>query len=236
LKTLIELHTKNALLNIENSEFTNQPNEHSEILGLDQEQANLMISAIEIRKKNAKDIMIKFKDAYLIDYDKKLGERDIQEILEKGFSRIPVYYESNNNILGILRLKNLIGRDFSNEKSLRDLNMKLKMPLIISPNLKIIELLREFIKGRSHMAIITNDVEMFQNKLGLNSANSLKNNILLESEKYCDKESIIEGIITLEDVIENMINLQIFDEDDYEKMAKIRECRKKSSLKPILGN
>jgi len=175
-----------------------------------------MISAIEIRKKSVRDLMINVKNVFMIDFNQKLYEKNIQEILEKGFSRIPVFSKSKNNLLGILRIKQLIGKDFSSPKSLNDLGVDLKLPLIISPDQKIIELLREFIKGKSHIAIVTNDVENLQNKLNKNFYNFKKNGI--EYNKIKKKDSItIEGIISLEDVIENLINLEILDEDDYEK-------------------
>ena len=70
------------------------------------------------------------------------------------------------------------------------------------------------------MAFITENVEKLQVKLGLNRTNSLlvENKFLLPSKGDLGIE--ILGIITLEDVIENVFNLEILDEDDYEKIKK----------------
>jgi len=252
LKTLIELHTHNALAQLENKEVLADQKHQADgaegsIMGLNEEQANLMISAINIHKICAKDLMINYSKAFMLDSEKLLGENELCEILEKGFSRIPVYSGSKSNLLGLVRLKQLVGKDFSVPKSLKDFNIKLQMPLVIHPSLKMIDLLREFIQGKSHMAVVTRDVEMLQNKLllGLNKLDndSLKSRhqkelILLNKATKWEHESIIiEGIVTLEDVIENMINLEILDEDDYEKkygksiLQKIRTNFQQRSIK-----
>lgn len=242
MKTLIELHTHNALAklnyphrssivsiqppeaNIKIKELI--PNEDNSI-GLNEEQVNLMISALEMKKKCARDIMIKFDETYMLDYDKPIGMSELQSILDKGFSRIPVYSGSKNNLLGLLRIKQLVGVDFSIPCSIKDLNIKLKKPLIIHPETKIFEILKEFKKGKSHMAVITPNVELMQNKLGLTRSNSAEHEFLVDIDKNFKMNEIIniEGILTLEDVIENLINLEILDEDDYDKMIRKKNIK-----------
>ena len=65
------------------------------------------------------------------------------------------------------------------------------------------------------MAFITEQVDRLQKKFGLSRTNSISNNLIIFNKT---KEITILGIITLEDVIEHMFNLEIYDEDDYEKM------------------
>lgn len=127
LKALIELHTINALekmniiekkiekehsnansslkntqmssghINIE-SDYTHNSN----ALGLNQEQANLMISAIDMNERKAIELMIPLKNTFMISYDDNLDKFKIGLILDKGFSRIPVYAnDDRNDILGI---------------------------------------------------------------------------------------------------------------------------------------
>ena len=220
LKALIELHTFNALKEI-------QHEHEGDKMGLHDLQANMMISAIEIKDKKVIELMIPIKNVFMIDQDEILDKFKLNLILDKGYSRIPVYNNHNRNDLeGLLRIKSLIGVDFNQNKTLRQLGIALKKPLVISPRLSMIDLLREFRKGKSHMAIITEQVEELQSKLGLNRSNSLKkensmSNKMLSSDD--GKDIKILGIITLEDVIEKMINLDILDEDDYEKMAKLKK-------------
>ena len=193
-------------------------NNNSSKLGLNDEEANLMISALEIREKKAIEIMIPISNTYKIDYDLKLDQKILKQILSYGYSRIPVYANHNQyDILGLVRIKQLVGLDYYDNKSLREFGIKISSPLVIHPGLGLIDLLREFRKGKSHMAFVTEQVEKFQSKFGLTRTNSSMKIINLKDRKGKSNEKIL-GIITLEDVIEHMFNLEIFDEDDYEKM------------------
>lgn len=227
LKALIELHTINSLQKMHSHEkgedhninHQSQDNPNTdENLGLNQEQANLMISAIDMKAKKAIELMIPMKNVFMIDYDEILDKFRFGLVIEKGFSRIPVYSNHDrNDIVGLLRIKQLTGIDFNQNKSLRQLGINLKKPIVISPRLSLLDLLREFKKGKSHMAFITEQVEQLQQKLGLNRSNSIDQTMPDHQGK---KNVTILGIITLEDVIEKMINTEILDEDDYERIKR----------------
>jgi len=193
-------------------------------MGLNDEQANLMISALEIKEKKVLSFMIPIKQVFMIDYDDILDKYKLSHILDKGYSRIPVYSNHNkNDIVGLLRIKQLIGVDFNQNKSLRQLGIELRKPIVVSPFVSIIDLLREFRKGKSHMAFITEQVEDLQNKFGLSRSNSIKRDftkVFLYGNEFELSNIFVLGIITLEDIIEKMINLDILDEDDYEKVTK----------------
>ena len=186
-------------------------------LGLNEEQANLMISAIEMKEKKAIEVMIPISKTYMISYDDPIDNVKLSVILERGYSRIPVYGGSNpSDILGLVRIKQLIGIDLSEKKSMREHGIQLKLPLIIPPKLNLLDLLREFKKGKSHMAFITEQVKELQSKL--NNIDKKFKNINKRENNNIDIKVL--GIITLEDIIERLINIEILDEDDYEDMHK----------------
>ena len=136
-------------------------------------------------------------------------------------SRIPVFTNKNeNDIIGLLRIKQLLTVDIIQSRSLREIGVHLKPPLVIHPSMNLVDLPREFRQGKSHMALITEQVEKLQSKLGLNRTNSLavENKYLYPSKG--DLGIIILGIVTLEDVIENIFNLEIVGEEEYEKIRK----------------
>jgi metal transporter CNNM len=83
-------------------------------MGLNQEQANLMISAIDMKDRKAIELMIPLKNTFMISFDDALDKFKLGLILDKGFSRIPVYANDNrNDIVGIFYVSNF--RYFENQ-------------------------------------------------------------------------------------------------------------------------
>lgn len=194
-------------------------------LGLNDEQANLMVSAIEMKDKNAIELMIPINLTFVTSYDEKIDNIRLSVILEKGYSRIPVYAGSDsNNIIGLVRIKQLIGIDFTNNKSMRQHGIQLKKPLCISPRTSLLELLREFRKGKSHMAFISESPKELSRKLDITCG------ITKGDVKDIKSNTQVLGIVTIEDVIEKMINSEIYDEDDYDDMKKDNKLAGKSKF------
>ena len=119
--------------------------------------------------------------------------------------------------------------------------------------MNLLDLLKEFRHGKSHIAFITENIEGLQNKLGLNRRNSVLHPALINEELLKQfysgststktsgpkepKEDIkVLGIITLEDVIEEMINIQILDEDDYEDQKKTSSSNTNNRRKTVKAN
>jgi putative hemolysin len=107
-----------------------------------------------------------------IDINAKL-EDILDKVLESGFSRIPVYKDKPDNIVGVINMKDLL--NISANRELFVLQDIIYPPAFIQGNKKITELLREFQKGHSHLAIIT------------------------------DPNGRLEGLVTLEDLIEEIV-------------------------------
>jgi len=80
-------------------------------------------------------------------------------------------------------LKDILGIDFDNYESIKDKGINLRKPLVIHPDMNLLDLLKEFRKGKSHMAFITEEVEAIQKKLGLNKSNSVIPASILKMDK-----------------------------------------------------
>ncbi|MDU9048142.1 MAG: hemolysin family protein [Candidatus Electrothrix sp. Rat3] len=183
-----------SLTGLRRSPDTTQELEH-EIQGLleDGEEQGLISSHEEqlinsifhFRATIASEIMTPSAEIVRIDVNSSVQEA-VTLINGEGYTRIPVYNGSQDNIVGILHAKDLL-RTFSEENNPdKHLENHLNLPMIISESKPITELLREFQAKKNHMAVVT------------------------------DEFGGVRGLITLEDVIEEIVG-EIDDEHDQEE-------------------
>ena len=108
LKVLIEMHTHDALkkFNVIDDEEGAEERKHiREDIGLNEEQANLMISAIEMNQKLVFQKMIPIEKVVMFDYNTTIY--DSKDLDSKGYSRVPIFEGSKNNIVGIFIIYSL---------------------------------------------------------------------------------------------------------------------------------
>ena len=140
---------------------------------LDEGEAELVRSAISFNDIEAHEIMTPRVDVFAIDIADNI--KDI--IQDEEFfvhSRIPVYEDSIDNIIGILPVKKLAKLVFSGEENI-DIKKLLYKPIVIPRNRQILELLQEFKKTKTHIAVII------------------------------DEYGGTEGIVTMEDILEEIV-------------------------------
>lgn len=183
-----------SLAGLRRSPDTTQELEH-EIQGLleDGEEQGLISSHEEqlinsifhFRATIASEIMTPSAEIVRVDINSSVQEA-VALINGEGYTRIPVFSGSQDNIVGILHAKDLL-RTFSEENnSERHLKNYLNPPMIISESKPVTELLREFQAKKNHMAVVT------------------------------DEFGGVRGLVTLEDVIEEIVG-EIDDEHDQEE-------------------
>jgi gliding motility-associated protein GldE len=119
-----------------------------------EEETKILKGIIKFTDLDVKEIMKARLDVVAVDM--KTGFRELlNTITESGFSRIPVYEESFDNIKGILYIKDLLshldkGDDFEWQKLLRD-------AFFVPENKRINDLLQEFQERKIHMAIVVDE-------------------------------------------------------------------------------
>lgn len=121
----------------------------------------------------------------VICYDITIGYKELMtDLTEQGYSRLPVYRESLDSVIGVLYLKDLL--PYSEQE---DLNWQklLRSPYFVPENKKLDDLLKEFQEMKMHMAIVV------------------------------DEYGGTSGIVTLEDIIEEIVG-EITDEYDDESI------------------
>ncbi len=121
--------------------------------GINAQESDLIRSAIEFNDLEAKDILVPRVDVVSIDCETNLDEVD-KIFMETRYSRLPVYKDSIDNIIGILHEKDFIkhrnDEDFSLEKAV-------KPTIFVVSTTKISAVLRQFQKSKSHMAVVSGE-------------------------------------------------------------------------------
>ncbi|XP_030057526.1 metal transporter CNNM4 isoform X2 [Microcaecilia unicolor] len=161
--------------------------------GLVQEELNMIQGALELRTKTVEDVMTQIHDCYMISSDAVLDFNTMSEIMESGYTRIPVYEEERTNIVDILYVKDLAFVDPDDCTTLKTITKFYNHPIhFVFHDTKLDSMLEEFKKGKSHLAIVQK----------------------VNNEGEGDPFYEVVGLVTLEDVIEEIIKSEILDESD----------------------
>ena len=118
---------------------------------IDSDNASIIHGAIDISEKTVYDIMVPRVDMVAIPISATLAEIE-QTFVETQYSRIPVYNEDKDDILGILNYKDLMIAQYSG----KEFNIKklIKEPLKVTKTMKVDELMRIMQKEKKHIAIV----------------------------------------------------------------------------------
>lgn len=121
---------------------------------LEEDEAEMVRGAIDLHNIEAHEIMTPRVDVFAIDV-----EESVVDILKKPdlftHSRIPVYEETIDHIVGVLTLKALYRSLLKGEETnIRDLCYK---PLFVSSNLIVTDLLNEFRESKTHIAVVIDE-------------------------------------------------------------------------------
>ncbi|MCC8192889.1 MAG: hemolysin family protein [Ruminococcus sp.] len=167
---------------------------------LEEQESNLVRSALEFDETQVEEILIPRVNVIAIDKNE-----DIEKIkdcfFENSYSRFPVYDESIDNIIGILHQNDFCKAYLNGE---RDIASLLKKPLFVSEYQKISDTLKAMQKEKVHMAVVL------------------------------DEYGGTSGIVTLEDIIEELVG-EIYDESDDEDNSFIKVAENKYDVSADLS-
>jgi Mg2+/Co2+ transporter CorB len=140
---------------------------------------------LDIRNMVTGDIMIHRSKVFAINIDTP-NEKLLKTALASNHTRIPIWEKTPDNIIGILHIKDLVRKIHGAKINEKDINVRslLKTPIFVPDNALLTQQLQIFKEGQSHLACVV--------------------------DEYGD----LQGIITMEDVIEEVFG-QIYDEHDY---------------------
>ncbi|GJD11048.1 Metal transporter CNNM2 [Galdieria sulphuraria] len=171
---------------------------------LTSDEYHIVESALALKDKKVKDIMTPAEHVFMLDVDQKLDRKLTREIAKNGHSRIPLYDGNRNNVVALLLVKGLISYNPSEKLPIRvfvskhaEDQLAVTAPLYVSDQTNVETLLGEFQRGHSHMAIVY--------------------------DKPHDRHRKFLGVVTLEDIIEEILQEEIIDEtDQYQDMTSMK--------------
>jgi putative hemolysin len=123
--------------------------------GIPVEAAEMLENVVEFRTTDVGEIMTPRTDVEGIEHTNDL--REIRKfVLESGRSRIPVYEENIDHIIGILYVKDLVSF-FGADTNSFDLRKILRQPIVVPDTKPVQELLRDFQRSEVHMAVVIDE-------------------------------------------------------------------------------
>ena len=172
---------------------------------IDEQESSLIRSAIEFSEQEAIDILTPRIDIVGVSHD--ATKEEIAQVFEEtNYSRLPVYKESIDHIIGILYQKDFYNLD-DEETSFEHI---IRPALFITESKKIGELLQELQNKKSHIAIVLDE---YGGTTGIVTLEDIleelvgeiwdeHDEVINEIEKISDTEYIVHGSTNLEDLFE----------------------------------
>lgn len=164
------------------------------INNLEPDEVNIISGALKLKQIQISEIMTRIEDVYMLDANAVLDFDTIQAVVEKGYSRVPVHESGNReNIVGVLFAKDLALVDPDDKTPVQTMISFYNHEHLTFPDKTTLDAaLNEFKTGKSHMAIVKRFID----------------------DEDRDPYWEIVGIVTLEDVIEEIMQMEINDETD----------------------
>ncbi|MBX5471352.1 MAG: HlyC/CorC family transporter [Acetobacteraceae bacterium] len=165
------------------------PGGSSTIQTLDRQERALIANVLRLREIVADDVMVPRADIVAIPADISL-ESLMALIRQEGHSRLPVYREQLDDIIGMVHIKDVFA--YVGTPEAFRLDAILRKPLFVAPQIPVLDLLLQMRQARMHLALVV------------------------------DEYGGIDGLITIEDLVETIVG-DIADEHDEVEKPMITE-------------
>ncbi|CAG2250050.1 CNNM [Mytilus edulis] len=180
-----------------------------------QDEVKIIKSTLDMKVKTADDILVPIDEVYMLNVDDTLNKDTLKVLQEMEFSRIPIYEGNRNNIVTVLLTKTLLCLDPYQAIPIRALisSKATRDVIFVQPDLPLFELLYELKGPKGHLAFVRE-----------------------QSNSYALAPKIL-GIITLEDLMEELLQEDILDETNVDvtntKRTSISQVFEKQHRKRI---
>ena len=149
-------------------------NQSRESDSFDMDELDMMEGVLSLDTKIAREVMVPRTDTVMIDIDDEYQD-NVAEVIESPYSRIPIYKDEKDNVIGILHVKNLLKKASVEGFDAIDLMEISNRPMLVPSTIYTDDLLIEFQREQQHMAVLI------------------------------DEYGGVEGIVTMEDLLEEIV-------------------------------
>ena len=196
LKTIVDVSEEEGILNLE--------------------EKDMIHNVFQFGDLYAKDVMVQRVDIIALDIEESL-DKIISVIKEEGFSRIPIYSDTIDNIVGILNVKDIIFMEDTKNFTLKNYMREITYTYEFR---KVTELFKDMNKNRQHMVVVLDE---YGGTVGIVTIEDLIEEIVGDiSDEYDDEEPeiyvvkedeyIVGGSVRIEDINE-LIGTRIESEE-----------------------
>ena len=179
---------------------------HDEGSALSEDELDLLRGALSLNEKHVESVMKPLSRVYSLMPDAVLDERTMGKIVASGFSRVPIRMAGGaDTIAKYLIVKEQLMLSPADRKPAT--SVLLHAPVWVGPGSSLFELLNEFQTGSCHMAFVSHDPEASKRAIANDQPPSAKAGAI--------------GLVTLEDIIEEILTEEIHDEADVTRAENV---------------
>ena len=215
--------------------------------GINPQQLEIIKSAIELNDQEVIEAFTPRVDMVAIK-DSCSKEELLNLFIESGFSRIPVYHDNIDNVIGIINEKDLINIVVNNKNE--EISSIIKPLNVIQPHMKLSQLLKVLQNNKSHMALIADE---YGGTMGIITLEDIleelvgeiwdeHDKVVNDIEKIAEDEYIVRGNANIEKVLEefdleeefevNSVNGWVMQQ--FGKIPKVGESFEYKNLKIVI--
>lgn len=176
LKSVIELHLKEYKVDINN------------------QQIGYFTGFLDVVNTKVKELMTPIDKAFKLDYNYNISQNNLKEILDKDYNRIPIYENDPNQLIGVLLLKDLIGKDLSHPIALNKLDIDILDATKVSEETFFLDLLEQFLEGKSKIAFVYREISKDEKLLPDDRSTIIDDKISTQDQKNEEKIDVKEPL------------------------------------------
>jgi len=194
---------------------------------LEAEEEQMINAVIELGDRRVHEVMVPRVAIAAVDADATLSEA-IDLVVEVGHSRIPVYHDSIDEIVGILYAKDLLPYLKPDAGPRPPLRKLLRPPVLVPESMTVDDLLHEFQRRKVHIAVVLDE---YGGTAGLVSIEDLLEEIVGEIQdeydveepmvvRLSDHEARVDGRADVDEILELFdLDLRLEDAEEYDTVG-----------------